>query len=111
MNPSQDAPFAATIMPAGKFTSAAAEVPSQARAGEAPREPVADANASKLAARISRVVRRRTAGTIHNLRVEVRREGVFLDGHCASFYAKQLAQQAAMPLTHDRQLTNRIEVQ
>lgn len=68
------------------------------------------ARSEKLAVRIARVVKRRTAGSVQNLRVEVRRDGVFLDGQCASFYTKQLAQQAAMDLADEKQLTNRIEV-
>lgn len=75
-------------------------------AGESPD----DTRSERLAARIARVVKRRTAGSVQNLRVEVRRDGVFLDGQCASFYTKQLAQQAAMGLTDEKQLTNRIEV-
>jgi osmotically-inducible protein OsmY len=70
----------------------------------------ADGAAARLAARIARVVERRTSRTIHNLRVEVRRDGVFLDGQCECFYSKQLAQQAAMGLADDKQLTNRIKV-
>ena len=73
-------------------------------------EPADDARSQRLAARIARVVKRRTAGSVQNLRVEVRRDGVFLDGQCASFYTKQLAQQAAMGLADEKQLTNRIEV-
>jgi osmotically-inducible protein OsmY len=73
-------------------------------------EPADDARGEKLAVRIARVVQRRTAGSVQNLRVEVRRDGVFLDGQCASFYTKQLAQQAAMVLADEKQLTNRIEV-
>ncbi|HVA46718.1 MAG TPA: BON domain-containing protein [Pirellulales bacterium] len=69
-----------------------------------------DSRGEKLAARIARVVTRRTAGSVQNLRVEVRRDGVFLDGQCPSYYAKQLAQQAAMTLADDKPLTNRIEV-
>lgn len=69
-----------------------------------------DGAAERLAARIARVVERRTSRTIHNLRVEVRRDGVFLDGQCDCFYSKQLAQQAAMGLADDKQLTNRIKV-
>lgn len=74
------------------------------------RAPVPDTRGDKLAARIARVVTRRTAGSVQNLRVEVRREGVFLDGQCPSYYAKQLAQQAAMDLADEKPLTNRIEV-
>jgi osmotically-inducible protein OsmY len=69
-----------------------------------------ETRSEKLAARIARVVKRRTAGSVQNLRVEVRRDGVYLDGQCASFYTKQLAQQAAMDLADEKQLTNRIEV-
>lgn len=64
----------------------------------------------KLATRIARVVTWRTAGSVQNLRVEVRRDGVFLDGECDTFYSKQLAQQAAMDLTDETPLTNRILV-
>ncbi|HET6881433.1 MAG TPA: BON domain-containing protein [Pirellulales bacterium] len=64
----------------------------------------------RLAVRIARVVKRRTAGSVLNLRVEVRRDGVFLDGECNTFYTKQLAQQAAMDLADEKPLLNRIEV-
>jgi osmotically-inducible protein OsmY len=64
----------------------------------------------RLAVRIARVVKRRTAGSVQNLRVEVRRDGVFLDGQCDTFYTKQLAQQAAMDLADEKPLLNRIEV-
>lgn len=110
MNKSQDALIVATVVSGGAFSSGLTEPPARAFYEEVPHDARPDASTDRLAARIKRVVRRRTSGTIHNLRVEVRRDGVFLDGQCASFYAKQLAQQAAMPLAHDRQLTNRIEV-
>ncbi|HUY36803.1 MAG TPA: hypothetical protein VMV69_28980 [Pirellulales bacterium] len=64
----------------------------------------------KLAARIARVVRRRTSGSIVGLTVEVGRDGVHLGGRCATFYSKQLAQQAAMGVAEDETLTNGIEV-
>lgn len=69
-----------------------------------------DLRGDKLATRIARVVKRRTAGSVQNLRVEVCREGVFLDGECNTFYTKQLAQQAAMDLADEKPLMNRIEV-
>lgn len=75
-----------------------------------PSTPHEEHRGDKLATRIARVVKRRTAGSVQNLRVEVRRDGVFLDGQCATFYTKQLAQQAAMDLADEQQLTNRIEV-
>jgi len=70
----------------------------------------AASRAEKLAARIARVVQRRTSGSIVGLTVEVRRDGVYLGGRCATFYSKQLAQQAAMGVVEDEPLTNEIEV-
>ncbi|HEV3006884.1 MAG TPA: BON domain-containing protein [Pirellulales bacterium] len=66
--------------------------------------------AEKLAARIARVVERRTSGSIVGLTVEIRRDGVHLGGRCATFYSKQLAQQAAMGVAEDEPLSNEIEV-
>ncbi len=66
--------------------------------------------AEKLAARIARVVQRRTSGSIVGLTVAVRGDGVHLGGRCATFYSKQLAQQAAMGVAEDEPLTNEIEV-
>jgi hypothetical protein len=63
-----------------------------------------------LAESIARVVRHRTGGKVQGLKVEVRRDGVRLQGRCATFYCKQLAQHAAMDLTPDSVLTNEIEV-
>ncbi|HVX10784.1 MAG TPA: BON domain-containing protein [Pirellulales bacterium] len=80
--------------------------------GEPSREHEArdEVRGDRLAVRIARVVKRRTAGSVQNLRVEVRRDGVYLDGQCETFYTKQLAQQAAMDLADEKPLTNRIEV-
>ena len=47
----------------------------------------------RLAESIERVVRRRTGGKVQDLKVEVRRDGVRLQGRCPTFYCKQLAQQ------------------
>ena len=38
----------------------------------------------------------RLSGRIHDLRVRVRDEGLVLQGHARTYYAKQLAQQAVM---------------
>ena len=38
----------------------------------------------------------RLSGRIHDLRVLVRDEGLVLQGHARTYYAKQLAQQAVM---------------
>ena len=103
MNHERNRPAAPNFLPAS--TPVYSEVPRPAAS-----ESFDAARSEKLAARIARVVKRRTAGSVQNLRVEVRRDGVYLDGQCASFYTKQLAQQAAMGLADEKQLTNRIEV-
>jgi osmotically-inducible protein OsmY len=63
-----------------------------------------------LAASIERVVQSRTGGKIQALKVVVERDGVCLQGRCATFYSKQLAQHAAMDLSGELTLTNEIEV-
>ena len=64
----------------------------------------------KLAARIKRSVRRRTSGGVRELTVEIRPDGILLNGHCDTFYCKQLAQHAAMRLAGREPVMNRIEV-
>jgi hypothetical protein len=66
--------------------------------------------AEKLAASIERVVRRETSGAVRDLHVEVNREGILLTGRCSTYYAKQMAQHAAMTVPAGGQLTNLIEV-
>jgi hypothetical protein len=86
--------------------------PDRAWTGANPGEhplPATLAEAERLAASIERAVLRETSGGVRNLHVEVDRRGVRLEGRCATYYCKQLAQQAAMGLSDD-DLTNRIEV-
>jgi osmotically-inducible protein OsmY len=66
--------------------------------------------AEELAASIERAVQRETGRRIHNLTVEVNRDGVRLKGHCRTYYCKQLAQHAAMAVPGGDRLTNAIEV-
>jgi osmotically-inducible protein OsmY len=68
------------------------------------------AEAEKLAASIEQAVWRETSGRVRNLRVEVSRHGILLTGRCSTYYAKQMAQQAAMAFPGGAQLTNQIEV-
>jgi osmotically-inducible protein OsmY len=68
------------------------------------------AEAERLAASIERAVWRETSGRIRDLRVEVNRHGVLLTGRCDTYYAKQMAQHAAMSMHKTLQLTNEIEV-
>ena len=65
--------------------------------------------AERLAASIERAVRRETSGGVRNLRVEVNRGGILLEGRCDTYYCKQLAQHAAMNLSGDP-LSNQIRV-
>lgn len=59
------------------------------------------------------LVRERLAGRAHvrDLRVILLNEGLVLEGRAATYYAKQLAQHAAMVVTGLPLLANRIEVQ
>jgi len=66
--------------------------------------------AEKFAERLARLVQRRTGGTIRQLQVEIKPEGIYLDGRCATFYLKQLAQEAVLAVTEDQKLFNQIEV-
>lgn len=66
--------------------------------------------AEKFAERLARLVQRRTGGMIHQLRVEIKPEGIYLDGLCAAYYLKQLAQEAVLAITEDQKLFNQIEV-
>jgi osmotically-inducible protein OsmY len=68
------------------------------------------ADAERLAASIEQAVLRETGGGVKGLRVKVGRGGVRLEGHCDSYYCKQLAQHAAMGVSGDDRLTNQIEV-
>ncbi len=61
-------------------------------------------------ARIERDIRGSTSGGVRNLEVQINAEGVFLRGHCGTYYCKQLAQHAALPIAADCKLHNLIEV-
>jgi hypothetical protein len=56
------------------------------------------------------LVQRRLGGRIRDLRVEVRPNGIVLQGRAATYHAKQLAQHAAMELIGLVILANDIEV-
>ena len=66
----------------------------------------------ELKQEIERLVRGRTGWQIRDLRVDVREGGtITLHGACTSFYAKQLAQEAAMSASKDGVLENAITVE
>ena len=66
--------------------------------------------AAKLAASIERAVQHETGHGVQALTVEIDADGVRLEGHCTTYYCKQLAQHAAMTIPGGDRLTNRIEV-
>jgi osmotically-inducible protein OsmY len=66
--------------------------------------------AEALAESIEQAVQQETAGSISNLAVDVRDDGVILHGSCSSYYQKQLAQHAAMAVPGGLKLINAIEV-
>jgi osmotically-inducible protein OsmY len=59
-------------------------------------------------------IRKRIEGRLHgrirNLNVRTVADLVILEGQCATYYTKQLAQHAAMGILDDEQLENAIEV-
>jgi hypothetical protein len=63
-----------------------------------------------LITRVERIVRCRTGGRVHHLRVDADDGSVILSGVCSTYYAKQLATHAALGELSDQTLTNEIEV-
>ena len=65
----------------------------------------------ELAERIERQIERRACGRIHELRVACGDGLVILQGHCRTYHAKQLAQEAALDLADGpTRLVNQIVV-
>jgi osmotically-inducible protein OsmY len=64
----------------------------------------------KLAEEIEGVVQRRTGFQIRDLQVEVYPDCIVISGRAPTYYAKQLAQHAAMDVAGHDLLHNRIEV-
>jgi len=60
--------------------------------------------------RIKRAIRKRTGGGISQLNVEVVGESLVLRGRSASFYYKQVAQEACMSQLDGQVLVNEIQV-
>lgn len=56
------------------------------------------------------LVQCRTSGRIRDLRIDAYSDRVVISGRTSTYYAKQLAQQAAMELAGLGQLRNEIEV-
>jgi hypothetical protein len=63
-----------------------------------------------LAVAIRQRIESRLGGRVHDLAIRVRGETIVLEGRCATFYTKQLAQHAALGVLEDEQLENAIIV-
>jgi hypothetical protein len=87
------------LSPAGTFTAAA---PSQS-------QDCAERN-RQLAIAIRQRIESRLPGRVRELSVRILERTVVLEGHCATYYTKQLAQHAALGILDDEQLENAIEV-
>ena len=59
---------------------------------------------------LTETMRRHAVGPLRRLLVEEKGGDVFLTGKLTSFYLKQLAQEALLPLLAGRRLHNRVEV-
>lgn len=63
-----------------------------------------------LAVAIRQRIESRLGGRVRDLAIRVRGETIVLEGRCATFYTKQLAQHAALGVLEDEQLENAITV-
>lgn len=63
-----------------------------------------------LAVAIRQRIESRLGGRVRDLAIRVRGETIVLEGWCATFYTKQLAQHAALGVLEDEQLENAIVV-
>jgi osmotically-inducible protein OsmY len=64
----------------------------------------------QLAIAIRQRIESRLSGRIRQLSVRIHDRTVVLEGQCATYYSKQLAQHAALAILEDEQLENAIEV-
>ena len=87
------------LSPAGTFADAA------------PIQPNDRCDRSRqLAIAIRQRIESRLPGRVRELSVRVLERTVVLEGQCATYYTKQLAQHAALGILEDEQLENAIEV-
>lgn len=63
-----------------------------------------------LAVAIRQRIESRLGGRVRDLAIRVRGETIVLEGRCATFYTKQLAQHAALGVLEDERLENAIVV-
>jgi hypothetical protein len=63
-----------------------------------------------LAVAIRQRIESRLGDRVHDLAIRITDNMIVLEGHCATFYTKQLAQHAALGVLEDEQLDNAIVV-
>ncbi len=73
-------------------------------------QPVATCDSHDSIRLIEQLVLRRLNGRVRSLKLKARDDGVVLQGHARTYYAKQLAQHAVMEFTKLRIRANEIEV-
>jgi hypothetical protein len=64
----------------------------------------------QLAIAIRQRIETRLAGRVRDLGVRIKGDTIVLEGRCATYYTKQLAQHAALGVLEDEQLENAIVV-
>jgi hypothetical protein len=76
-------------------------------------EPANDETAERsrhLAVAIMQRIESRLPGRVRNLAVRIKADTIVLEGQCATYYTKQLAQHAALGILEDEHLENAIIV-
>jgi hypothetical protein len=106
---------AAPLAPAASSDPAAADTEVLlAPAGFALSHPTATNRAAErqrqMAVAIRQRIESRLGGRVHDLAIRIRGNTIVLEGRCATFYTKQLAQHAALGVLEDEQLENAIVV-
>ncbi len=64
----------------------------------------------QLAVAIRQRIESRLGGRVRDLAIRIKGNAIVLEGRCATFYTKQLAQHAALGVLEDEQLDNAIVV-
>jgi hypothetical protein len=80
-----------------------------AKGGDVQSDVAADRN-RQLAVAIRQRIETRLPGRVRNLVIRILADTVVLEGQCATYYTKQLAQHAALGILEDEHLENAIAV-
>jgi hypothetical protein len=84
--------------------------PSGTFSDSATKPDVQDERRRELAIAIRQRIETRLAGRVRDLAVRIKGEAIVLEGTCATYYTKQLAQHAALGVLEEEQLENAIVV-